>query len=737
MKEEKLLEVLGQIDPKFVAAAQRYRGKAASRENQEYNTEPERGGSLLRWMVPASCALAVLALVLLVPLLYRGGAMAETASTGATDTYFFLQVEPTATVEEPPFTELTPYEVVFKTEKDYWALRETADLPNEALAQLLQNADYSGLDSRERLHDFLEDTQYLPIPNIPGDTIKEIRIKEHERAATFEFSDFTMTVEKIANKQYAQAQTSGLSLIWDYEGYPLYMGTESIVGGVVYLELRMNAEGYLVGITAETADSKDFVDSLEGLAFQFPESGSATTPVGVYGGETEWFQWRFVEQTGTLTFSPLRKNVHVFGYIIHSEAPWQQYAQKITSVVVEEGIAGLGDRSITQLPNLQSVSLPNSLEVIGDGVFAGCAMQELRIPSAVTDIGTGVAEGCMLLRLVEIAAWQPHVGQKFLQDCPALEKISIKSPSGYWQQVIVPANPHLVDVSVDFAMEADYDLTALYDENGVLWSYLQDDGSLAIVGTGVAGTAPAGILKVWDKVQTVAISEGITAMEGGLAQMTSLRSVSLPSTLETMVSFFGCSDLEKVTVPDRIRELPSGVFQDCSKLKYVALPAGLEKIQSMAFGRCSALEYISIPNSVSWIDGGAFWACLSLTEVRLPDSLRRLKIGTFQDCVQLHTVTLPGELADIENYCFDGCTALRELKYLGTQAQWDKLYGHCADAIPEGVNVDAVGRPLKTSDEESDGVGLLWLIIPAAAVAAAVIFVAVIKRRGKNSRFRQ
>jgi len=732
MKEEQLFEAIGQIDARTVAEAQRRRGSADTRGRKEYIAAPEKSGGIGRWLIPAVCALAAAALVALIPHFYRGGDPKPLLSITATDTTgeSVQEVDPTW---EPERMEWIGYKLAFGSAEEYWQLREAVDLPDEALSSFLWDHNHyqgeDGIGTRDRLMKFLEDTRYLPIPSLPGDTLKLIVVKEYESAAFFEFSGFTMEIKREPDKALAERETRQLSRIPDHEGYPLYMGSEEVVCGVAHLNLYMIVEDHLVTISAETDDPNGFIHGLEQLSFQFPEIASVTPPVGEYGGTMDGIAWKFVEQTGTLTFTPLRENARVDAYMIYRDAPWVDHAEKITSLVVEEGIVALGNRSVTRLPKLQTVQLPESLVSIGDDVFAGCALQTLHIPSAVTNIGVGVAADCEQLGTVDVDGWQPQIGQRFLENCPKLYRIMLGCSSGYWEQVVLPANPHLVGVGVGVAMVGDYDLSAVYDEKGRLWSYQTETASLTVQGSGVAGAAPTGILMVWDQVQELVISEGITAMEGGFAEMPKLRSVSLPSTLEQLPSFYGCKNLETVTVPKRIKELPSMAFHGCAKLKTVILPEGLEKIENMAFGSCGALEYVSIPDSVSWIDQAAFWACLSLKEIRLPESLRRLKEGTFMECVQLHTVTLPAGLAEIESNCFEGCTALKTIQFTGTQAQWDKLYSHCADAIPEGVSVEAGAQTEKLPAEEPPGsFPFLWLLIPAAAVVVTAIL-AIGKRK--------
>ena len=733
MKEEQLFEAIGQIDTRTVAEAQRRRGRADTRGRKEYIAAPEKSGGIGRWLIPAVCALAAAALVALIPHFYRGGDPKPLLSITATDTTgeHVREEDPTW---EPERIEWIGYKLAFSSAEEYWQLREAVDLPDEALSSFLWDHNHyqgeDGIGTRDRLMKFLEDTRYLPIPSLPGDTLKLIVVKEYESAAFFEFSGFTMEIKREPDKALAERETRQLSRIPDHEGYPLYMGSEEVVCGVAHLNLYMIVEDHLVTISAETDDPNGFIHELEQLSFQFPEIASVTPPVGEYGGTMDGFAWKFVEQTGTLTFTPLRENARVGGYMLHTEAPWYAHAEKITAVIVEDGILGLEPRCITELPNLQKVSLPESLVSIGDEVFAGCAIETLQIPASVTDIGVGVAADCQKLRKVAVDAWQPRIGRLFLYNCTALETITLKSSTGYWQQVVLPANPHLLEGNVECALDGGYDPAALYDENGLLWSYQLETGSLSIQGSGVAALPPAGILMVWEQVRSVTVSEGITAMEGGLADMVNLRYVSLPATLETLPPLSGCKNLETVTVPKRIKELPSMAFHGCAKLKTVVLPEGLEKIENMAFGSCGALEYVSIPDSVSWIDQAAFWACLSLKEIRLPESLRRLKEGTFMECVQLHTVTLPAGLADIESHCFEGCTALKTIRFTGTQAQWDKLYSHCADAIPEGVSVEVDVQPAEeTKPQEKSRFSLLWIGIPMVILAVIVTEIVIGKRK--------
>lgn len=76
-------------------------------------------------------------------------------------------------------------------------------------------------------------------------------------------------------------------------------------------------------------------------------------------------------------------------------------------------------------------------------------------------------------------------------------------------------------------------------------------------------------------------------------------------------AFSGSDSLTSVSLPNTIKELPSGVFQYCSLLTHVDLPDSLTKIPSTCFYYCKSLENVSIPDSVTVIDYSAFYGCSS------------------------------------------------------------------------------------------------------------------------------
>lgn len=107
-----------------------------------------------------------------------------------------------------------------------------------------------------------------------------------------------------------------------------------------------------------------------------------------------------------------------------------------------------------------------------------------------------------------------------------------------------------------------------------------------------------------DQVTLIVIPEGVTVLESrAMANLRSLSSVSLPSTLKTIGSdcFYLCESLTSITIPSNVETIGVNAFFGCSKLKEVVLSEGLKHIARDAFRSCTALRKISIPDSVEYI----------------------------------------------------------------------------------------------------------------------------------------
>lgn len=82
-------------------------------------------------------------------------------------------------------------------------------------------------------------------------------------------------------------------------------------------------------------------------------------------------------------------------------------------------------------------------------------------------------------------------------------------------------------------------------------------------------------------------------------------------------------------------------FDDCEELTEVIFQSSLIKeIPEEAFSGCSNLQKIKLPNSVQRIEDWAFEECNSLSTIDLGESLEYIGYGSFSGCDQLSTINI-------------------------------------------------------------------------------------------------
>ena len=88
----------------------------------------------------------------------------------------------------------------------------------------------------------------------------------------------------------------------------------------------------------------------------------------------------------------------------------------------------------------------------------------------------------------------------------------------------------------------------------------------------------------------------------------------------------------------RIKEIPSNAFTGCSQLEKLHIPEGVEVLGLDCFAICLAVKEVSLPSTLRTISRGAFWRCESLTTINIPASVGTIGEYVFFDCWSLTDV---------------------------------------------------------------------------------------------------
>ena len=130
-------------------------------------------------------------------------------------------------------------------------------------------------------------------------------------------------------------------------------------------------------------------------------------------------------------------------------------------------------------------------------------------------------------------------------------------------------------------------------------------------------------------------------------------------------SFYRCSNLTSITIPEGVTSIGNSAFHFCTSLKNITIPDTVTSIGTAAFLRCTSLTSITIGSSVSSIGTDAFRDCTNLTSITIPDSVTSIGFGAINSCTSLTSITIGDSVASIGKFAFLACSSLTAVTFLG------------------------------------------------------------------------
>ena len=116
-----------------------------------------------------------------------------------------------------------------------------------------------------------------------------------------------------------------------------------------------------------------------------------------------------------------------------------------------------------------------------------------------------------------------------------------------------------------------------------------------------------------------------------------VKSVAIPETYLYIgdYAFYGCDNLEKVTMTDSVTEIGMGAFQNCPKLTTLTLSKGIVTVSKDAFRGCIAITEVDLSGATEIIEQGAFFGCSALTKVTVSDKINYVSAYAFSNADKL------------------------------------------------------------------------------------------------------
>jgi hypothetical protein len=133
----------------------------------------------------------------------------------------------------------------------------------------------------------------------------------------------------------------------------------------------------------------------------------------------------------------------------------KSYCDKITSIIIENGVTGIGQAGFYECTGLSSVSIPSSVTSIGPYAFRDCSkLTSVTIPASVIGIAEGTFYECTGLTSVTISNSVAVIEELAFAGCTALTSITIPNSLNEWRQLGVEIG-QIIPIVKDFAPSSD------------------------------------------------------------------------------------------------------------------------------------------------------------------------------------------------------------------------------------------------------------------------------------------
>ena len=423
---------------------------------------------------------------------------------------------------------------------------------------------------------------------------------------------------------------------------------------------------------------------------------SETAEAGDAGG---YIIWTYDEATKTMEFFG-KGYMNYYDPIQESsrdsdERPWIFYGYStVQYVIVHEGIQGLNELNFYNFTGLKLITLPSSLEWIGDDVFEGCKDFYIKYNGTKED-------------------WNKIDGHFTNYD-----RIIFNDYSG-----VTASGTH---------------------GDNLTWTYDGLTCTLTILGTGPMESVAYNEYPWYEyisEIETIIIKEGVTTIgDGAFRGYDNCKSITIPGSVIKIgdyafypdnifkykpkdVYYLGTEEMwnnismgslnillddnyatihfvkyagycgNNITYTfDGSTLILTGTGDMCEfemewdeyvyspwedwapEIEHIVIGDGITSISDDAFHRCGTkLQTVTFGSDVKKIGAYAFYWCKSLTEIIFPDGLTVIGKYAFYNSTSIKSIVLPDSIEEIGYCAFGDCTGITDVHYQGTESQWNEI----------------------------------------------------------------
>lgn len=273
------------------------------------------------------------------------------------------------------------------------------------------------------------------------------------------------------------------------------------------------------------------------------------------------------------------------------------YRSKISFISLPNTIESIGEHAFDGCNSLEKIILPGKIDQISKYCFAGCAnLKSIEIPDGIKYVNEGAFEYSGL-KSINLPNSVISIGDFSFSDAKSLESINIPDNCNNLGIAILRNSPAMNTINI-----SDNHPYFILSDNIL---YTKDYSKILYCLPFYSGK-----LIINEKTSIIGVS-----------------------------AFFGCSKIKEIEFNEGLELIDVGAFSYCTRLQKINLPKGLSSIGNSAFEGCSSLQSVLIPNTVREI-GPFCFDLTDLSEITIPSSVETIGTKAFYQCNNLARVNV-------------------------------------------------------------------------------------------------
>ncbi len=311
-------------------------------------------------------------------------------------------------------------------------------------------------------------------------------------------------------------------------------------------------------------------------------------------------------------------------YTAEDATPWAEYAAKVSSIHIYEGITAVGDYAFASFTKVQNVFIDKGVKKVGlNGFDPSTAPNRVYIEDIETWVGMDYeGEGAPVLCLTRFL----YMGDDVVKNLIIPEGVTEIAPYAFYNNTMI------------LSVKIPESLTKI--------------GEYAFYGAKAVEEVHIKSLETWCRVD----------FAGEYANPLNVGQDLFVDDVYTTV----------LEIPDGITAIGERAFEGCASIREIVLGKDVTAIGAKAFYNCKNIDKITLNDGLVTISDYAFYGCAKLSELVIPASVEAVAADAFRDCAKLTTVTFSAG-TEIATDAFANCTSLTTVNYRGTQDEWAAL----------------------------------------------------------------